>query len=258
MTTSAADEPLLPAMARANRLAAAAVTSWRAFAIVQSQAGSIGRSPGRSIEPCLDHHIFRSDDIEIEAIAPWPPWCRAAGLCQRAGLMRRRPGPRGCPIGSAPTPARLRRSAACRGCGVRQRQGRCDQSLPLRAAGQSHLCRDGGALRHRGAADAASSAATRPKLSWRCLWSSAGFWRGCANASSTASPNSMRRLPSCSGGSMRAHRINLTSHSLRRSPSQLRIDGQQVPEIIRQRGTRAPGPGDIISECPGEFVGIRR
>jgi hypothetical protein len=46
--------------------------------------------------------------------------------------------------------------------------------------------------------------------------------------------------------------------------SQPRIDRptHQMPEIIRQRGT-APGrhhvgiPGDIISECPGDFVGIR-
>ena len=41
-------------------------------------------------------------------------------------------------IGGVPTSA-----------GAGQHQGRRHQGLPLRAAGQPHLCRDGGALRHR-------------------------------------------------------------------------------------------------------------
>ena len=94
-----------------------------------------------------------------------------------------------------------RRRAASR-C-ARQRQGRRHQGLPVRAAGQPDLCGDGG---HYGTA----VLPTRPrrprdkaKVEVACKWSSAGFWRGCAIGSSTASPNSTPRLPNCSSGSMR-------------------------------------------------------
>ena len=50
-----------------------------------------------------------------------------------------------------------RRRAQAAGAG--QHQGRRHQSLPLRAAGQSHLRRDGGALRHRDPAGTAAPAA---------------------------------------------------------------------------------------------------
>ena len=40
--------------------------------------------------------------------------------------------------------------------------------------------------------------ATSPKSRARCSWSSAGFWRGCATAASSASPSSTPRSPSCS------------------------------------------------------------
>ena len=61
--------------------------------------------------------------------------------------------------GSGPTPRTCsdRRRAASRRS--RQRQGRRHQGLPVRAAGQPNVCRDGGALRHRRAADQAAPAA---------------------------------------------------------------------------------------------------
>jgi transposase len=43
-------------------------------------------------------------------------------------------------------------------------QSCCQQGLPLRAAGRPNLCRDGGALRHRCAADQAAPARDKAKV----------------------------------------------------------------------------------------------
>jgi hypothetical protein len=64
-----------------------------------------------------------------------------------------------------------------------------------------------------------------------------------------------------------AHRINFTGHSLRRSRVTLGIQGLTTPvaQCKKLSASEAPDPGrhhigtpgDIISECPGDFVRIR-
>ena len=71
-----------------------------------------------------------------------------ASWTQALGRLDRRPHPR---------LRGDRRGAEAAGAG--QRQSRGDQGLPLRAAGQPHLRRDGGALRHRDPAGPAAAAA---------------------------------------------------------------------------------------------------
>ena len=89
-----------------------------------------------------------------------------------------------------------RRRAGAAGAG--QHQGRGDQGLPLRSAGQPHLRRDGGALRHRHSAGQAAAAARQGQGRSRpCSSSSAGCSGGCATAPSTAWPRSTRRSASC-------------------------------------------------------------
>jgi transposase len=83
-----------------------------------------------------------------------------------AGSTPRRAGPRRWPTGSALIPELLPRSAVCRNCWCRttpracprESGGRGHQGLPLRAAGQSHRRRNGGALRYRDPPGAAPSA----------------------------------------------------------------------------------------------------
>ncbi len=127
--------------------------------------------------------------------------------------MRRRPGLRGYPIGSAPTPAPLRRSAACRVCWC-PTTPRSPSSKPACTSRRSTepmrrwritgppCCRPG-----------PIGCATRPRSRSRCSSSSAGFWRGCAIGGSTAWPSSMLRSPSSSSGSM-TNRLGRTRRQL--------------------------------------------
>ena len=74
--------------------------------------------------------------------------------------------------------------------GVRQSALGHHQSLLLRAGGQSHLCRDGGALRHRHRAGAAAPGrATRRRSRLPCKSRLASSSPSCATDSSSRSPS---------------------------------------------------------------------
>jgi hypothetical protein len=65
------------------------------------------------------------------------------------------------------------------------------QGVLLRAGGQSHLCRDGGVLRHRGRAGTAEKTTRQGSFHCANVWGSAGSG---LNAGRSISSNSARRL----------------------------------------------------------------
>ncbi len=74
--------------------------------------------------------------------------------------------------------------------GLRQPEVGHHQGVLLRAGGEPHLRRDGGALRHGDRSGAAqASRATRPRSRWRCWWRRAGSSPSCAIAASSRWPS---------------------------------------------------------------------
>lgn len=153
-------------------------------------------------------------------------------LAHQASPTRRRPRCRGSLTGHRPC-RRLRQAIGIVPALLApgQHQSRDDQGQPLRSADQPQLRRHVGALRHRHFyRQSDGGQGTRPKSSRRSSRSSAGCSGGRAAASSTASPRSTRRPPSCSPGSTRNG-----DRATRRDPPQALGGGRPVRAKPRRR-----------------------